>query len=60
MGDMFHLDFSRGTVDKIDSSIPPRGWHDPSAGRKRETPPQRTGYSFDAPGTAPQAKPDEE
>ncbi|MDX6681989.1 MAG: hypothetical protein QOG94_2028 [Solirubrobacteraceae bacterium] len=60
MEDMFRLDFSRGTVDKIDSSIPPRGWHDPSAGTERETPPRGAGYSFGAPATAPRAEQDEE
>lgn len=59
MKDMFRLDFSRGTVDKIDSSIPPRGWQHAS-GTDREAPPQRTGYTFGAPGTDLHAKQDEE
>jgi hypothetical protein len=59
MEDMFRLDFTRGTVDKIDSSVPPRGWRDPSADTEREKPPRRDGYSFGAAATAPRAEPDE-
>lgn len=60
MDTMYHLDFSRGTVEKIDASVPPRGWQGPSTETERETPPQRRGYSFGALGTPPPAKQDEE
>jgi len=60
METMFRLDFSRGTVEKIDASIPPRGWRDTSSDTERDAPPQRAGYSFGAPGTAPSAEQDEE
>jgi len=56
---MFRLDFSRGTVEKIDSSIPPRGWQATAANPNRDTPPQSPGYRFGDPETAPPAKQDE-
>jgi hypothetical protein len=49
MEDMYRLDFGRGTVEKIDSSIPPRGWHEPSP-QPHDTPPaQRQGHPRGAP-----------
>ena len=59
MDPMFRLDFSRGTVEKIDSSIPPRGWQATAANPNRDTPPQSPGYRFGDPETAPPAKQDE-
>lgn len=50
--DMFRLDFSRGTVKKIDPGIPPRGWHEPSP-QPRDTPPaQRQGQRPGAPAAS--------
>ncbi len=56
--DMFRLDFSRGTVEKIDPSIPPRGWQAPLANSEREAAPHRGDDA--GPDTALSAEQDEE
>ena len=60
MSEMFRLDFSRGTVEKIDASVPPRGWQEPAPGPDRDVASEHPGYSFGDPGTAPRASQDEE
>lgn len=49
MEDMYRLDFSRGTVEKIDPSTPPRGWHEPSPQPHDAPPVQRQGRRPGAP-----------
>ena len=60
MEEMYRLDFSRGTVEKIDSRIPPRGWQDASADSGREASPRRAGNSAMAQETAASEKRDED
>jgi hypothetical protein len=56
--DMFRLDFSRGTVEKIDPSVPPRGWQAPIANPRRDPAPHRGDAA--APDPASSAEQDRE
>ncbi|MEA2370992.1 MAG: hypothetical protein QOH12_1386 [Solirubrobacteraceae bacterium] len=51
---IFRLDFSRGTVEKIDEAVPPRGQSDPSTRVAPEALPKHAGYVLAALGTPPQ------
>lgn len=49
---IFRLDFSRRTVEKIDSQVPPRGVREASA-HEQDVPSSRSGYVLAALGTPP-------
>jgi len=49
---IFRLDFSRGTVERIDEATPPRGLPDSSPGAPEDLP-KRAGYVLAALGTPP-------
>ncbi len=57
---IFRLDFSRGTVEEIDSRIPPRAARDLSADAAPQTRPKRTGYVLAALGTPPPEQDDQD
>lgn len=60
MEDMYRLDFSRGTVEKIDSRTPPRGWQDARSDTGQEaTRPVRTGYILMVQGLGPRIEREE-
>jgi hypothetical protein len=59
MDHMFRLDFSRGTVDRIDPNVPPRGWQPSPFGAEREMPRLRRGKHDDESEGAARDEPEE-